>query len=248
MRQKNQNPVIIVQARMQSTRLPKKVLMRVLDTPLLNFLIERLRRVRNAKNMLVATTKETDDEAIVQFCDKSGVQCYRGDENDVLDRYLQAAKAVDADPIIRITADCPLIDPEVVEQVIQVYLNHEFDYVSNTLIRTYPRGMDTEVFSRKSLEVSAFHAKEQSEKEHVTLYLYRHPERFKLENVACQKNLSKYRLTVDTKEDFKLIKSVIEGLYPKKPQLTLEDIIRFLDNHPELIQINRHIVQKQIEK
>lgn len=240
--------VIIIQARMESTRLPGKVLRNVLGKPLLSYLLERVLRVNNAELVVVATTEKEEDDKIFQFCRENGVSVFRGDEEDVLERYLQTAKFYQADTIVRITADCPLIDPCVIENVIQYYLENEFDYVGNTLSLTFPRGMDTEVFSREALETAALQAKEKSEREHVTLFMYKHPEMFKLANVPYKINKSEYRLTVDTEEDFQLIKLILQKLYPINPEFSLEDIIKMLDANPELPQMNTNVVQKSIEE
>lgn len=244
----NPHVVIIIQARMESTRLPGKVMMRVLGRPLLSYLIERVRRVNNANEVVVATTEKEVDDVIEQYCQEKGVAVFRGNEENLLDRYSQAARIFEADPVVRITADCPLIDPEVIEKVIQFYLDHDYDYVGNTLTLTFPRGMDTEVFSRKTLEMAAQQAKKDNEREHVTLYIYKNPKQFKLANVPYEIDKSQYRLTVDTNEDFKLIKEIIEKLYPINPKFSLEDIITMLDENPELSKINSDVVQKSIEE
>jgi len=240
--------VIIIQARMQSIRLPGKVMLKVLDRPLLSYLVERLEKVHNAQDIVIATTLDPEDNAIVEFSKTEGISAYCGSTEDVLKRYLLAAQEHSADVVVRITGDCPLIDPQVVEKVIQYFLDHNFDYVGNTLTLTYPRGMDTEVFSMKALEDAAQHAKEKSEREHVTLFMYRHPERFRLANVPYSKNVSKYRLTLDTEEDYTLIKRILEALYPKKPNFTLGDMLHYLEENPKLSDINAHVKQKPILK
>ncbi|NGX43031.1 MAG: 3-deoxy-manno-octulosonate cytidylyltransferase [Chlamydiae bacterium] len=240
--------VIIIQARMQSIRLPGKVMLKALDRPLLSYLVERLKKVHNAQDIVIATTLDPEDKAILEFAKTEGVSAYCGSTEDVLKRYLLAAQEHSTDVVVRITGDCPLIDPQVVEKVIQYFLDHDFDYVGNTLTLTYPRGMDTEVFSIKTLEDAVQNAKEKSEREHVTLFMYRHPERFRLANVSYSKNVSKYRLTLDTEEDYTLIKSILEALYPKKPNFTLEDMLRYLEENPKLSDINAHVKQKPILK
>lgn len=240
--------VIIIQARMLATRLPGKVLKEVDGKPLLAYLLERLRRVRNADGLLVATSQNPEDQKIVAFCDKEGVPVFRGSEEDVLSRYLGAARNCGAATVVRITADCPLIDPAVVERVIAYYRDHEVDYAGNTLTLTYPRGMDTEVFSLRALEEAAQRAHLPSEREHVTLFMYTHPELFRLANVPYFNDMSKYRLTVDTQEDFNLVKSVLQELYPRNPNFTLEDILRYLEKNPEIARINAHVRQKPIEE
>ncbi len=239
---------IIIQARMTSTRLPGKILKMVLDKPLLEYQIERLKRVNRADQIIIATTINETDNPIVDLCNKMEVPFYRGSEQDVLARYYYAAREKQADVIVRVTSDCPLIDPQVIDKVIGFYLNHksDCDYVANVLERTYPRGMDTEVFSFQGLEEAFREAVDPPEREHVTPFFYRHPERYRLSNVAYHENQSQHRWTVDTIEDFLLIKNIIEELYPSNPTFTFEDVLRVLDRNPEWISINAGIEQKEI--
>ncbi|NLX01599.1 MAG: NTP transferase domain-containing protein, partial [Syntrophomonadaceae bacterium] len=165
--------VIIDQARMTSTRLPGKVMKEVLGKPLLEYQIERLKRTNEADELVIATTTNNTDQPIVEICKRLGVAYYRGSEEDVLSRYYEAATKFGADVVVRVTSDCPLIDPTVVDKVIKHYKDNwdKYDYVSNTLTRTYPRGMDTEVFSYKVLQEVYYNAQEQPEREHVTPYI-----------------------------------------------------------------------------
>lgn len=240
--------VIIVQARMTSTRLPGKVLKEVMGKPLLGYQLERLRRVNLADEIVVATTVNDTDLPIVELSKQLKVLCYRGSENDVLSRYFEAAKENRADAVVRVTSDCPLIDPKVIDDVIQFYIdNHtRYDYVANTLERTFPRGMDTEVFSFDSLQEAFYEATETSEREHVTLFIYRHSDRFRLGNIAYLTNESHHRWTVDTPQDFELIKNILEHLYHSKPEFSLQDVLTLLDKHPDWVNINRDINQKEI--
>lgn len=240
--------LIIVQARMTSTRLPGKVLKEVLGKPLLEYQIERLRRVRLADGIVIATTTNDTDAPIVNLCRRLDVPVFRGSEHDVLSRYYEAAKFHHADVILRVTSDCPLIDPQVIDKTIRFYLDHktEYDYVSNGLERTYPRGMDTEVFPFQVLEEAFVEAEHQAEREHVTPFIYRRPERYKLGNCRCQEDLSYHRWTVDTAEDFELIKKIIEALYPINNQFGLTDILDLLMKHPEWVAINAHVKQKEL--
>ena len=238
--------VIIVQARMTSTRLPGKVLKKILGKPLLEYQVERLWRVKHAGEIIIATTTNDTDRPIVDLCNRLSVPCFRGPEQDVLARYYGAAREHRAEAVVRITSDCPLIDPQVVDKVIQFYFDHrlEYDYVSNTLERTYPRGMDTEVFPVKVLNEAFAEATAQPDREHVTPYIYRHPRRYRLANVAYSEDLSHHRWTVDTSEDFELIKRIITALYPANPRFTLQDCQNWLKEHPEWEKINAHIEQK----
>jgi spore coat polysaccharide biosynthesis protein SpsF len=237
--------LIIVQARMNSERLPGKVLKEVLGRPLLSYIIERLKSVPQTQ-LIIATTTEAEDDAIAALCQKEGVEVFRGSQNDVLDRYYQAATKAKGSVIVRVTGDCPCIDPLVVEQVIQFYLKNNYDYVSNTLEWTFPRGMDVEVFSYDVLAEAHKNAKNPSEREHVTLYIYTHPEKYTLGNYARKENVSQYRLTVDTQEDYELIKRIIENLYPSNPKYTLGEMITLLELKPAWANLNAHIKQKKI--
>lgn len=218
---------IIVQARIGSSRLPGKVVKTVLGRPLLEYQLKRLKRTVLAEQVIVATTVEERDDPIIDVCSQTNTAVFRGSEDDVLRRYLEAAKEYHLDIIVRITADCPLIDPEVVDQGVAKFLQlwPEIDYVSNCHPRTFPRGMDTEIFSFAALEKTDQLAKKSAEREHVTLYMYDEPGRFRIENFSYSQDYSSIRLTVDTEEDFVLIKKIIESLYPKKSDFTLEDVL-----------------------
>lgn len=242
--------VIISQARMTSTRLPGKVLKQVLGKALLEYQIERLQRVTLADRLVIATTDQPEEEPIIALCQLLNVACFRGPVEDVLARYYGAAQEYHADIVVRITSDCPLIDPAVLDRVIHFYIDHapEYDYVTNTLVPelTYPRGMDTEVFSFQALHEAYLEAQDQAEREHVTIFMKRRPERYRLANVPYHQNYSRYRWTVDTPEDFRLIEKIITTLYPVKPQFSLEDCLELCDQHPEWIEINAHIQQKKV--
>jgi spore coat polysaccharide biosynthesis protein SpsF len=239
---------IIIQARMTSTRLPGKVLMPVMGKPLLEYQIERLQRVRRADNIIIATTKNDTDQPIVDLADRLGIKVFRGSEEDVLSRYFGAAKENDLDVVVRITSDCPLIDPAVVDEVIGAYLENaeNCSYVSNCLSRTYPRGMDTEVFPFSILEKAYLEVEEQPDREHVTSYIYEDRQKFRLLNVAFQRNESHQRWTVDTPEDLKLIEHILETLYPINPLFKLEDVLALMNAHPNWFEINSQIEQKRL--
>ncbi len=239
---------IFVQARMGSTRLPGKILQPVFGKPLLKYMVERLREVKNADEIVVLTTTEASDDIVEDFCQKEGVACFRGSENDVLERYYQAALQRRPDAIVRVTADCPLIDPEIVDAVIDAFKRESpaIDYISNSLKRTYPRGLDVEIFSFEALKKAYQLAIKPEEREHVTVYLYRHPELFKLKNMAHHPSLSQYRWTVDTQEDFTLIRLILEHLYPDNPAFRLQDVLSLLKKYPEWNLINAHIEQKKV--
>lgn len=239
---------IIVQARMGSTRLPGKTFREVLGHPLLGYLIDRLKRVKGSPPIIVATTTKAIDNVLVTFATGQEIFSFRGSEDNVLERFYLAAKARELDVIVRVTADCPLIDPAVIDLAIKTFVEEypKVDYVSNALNRTYPRGMDVEVFSFKALEKAYTQAEEASEREHVTPYIYRHPEFFVIKDFKAPKDHSAYRWTVDTPEDFELIEKLLSAVYPKTPQFTLEDLLKQMELHPDWIKINQHIEQKRV--
>jgi len=240
--------VATIEARMTSTRLPRKIIRPILGRPILELLIERLSRSELIDTIVVATTSNPTDDVVEELTRKLDVSCYRGSEEDVLDRVMRAAQAFKADLIVEITGDCPLVDPGVVDQLIGIYLSGGYDYVSNTLRETYPNGLDAQVFSLKTLEEVAVLTQDPVDHEHVSIYIYEHPERFSLFNL--ESNLpEKYhgaRLTVDTIEDFEVIRRIYEELYPVNPAFSLDDVITLLDRKPELLEINREIRQKEV--
>ncbi|USK69968.1 glycosyltransferase family protein [Peribacillus asahii] len=237
----------IIQARMGSTRLPGKVLKRVNGIPLLQYQIERMKKSNLINGLVIATTEQDLEEPILELCEKMNISAFRGSEKDVLDRYCGAAQKYNADVIVRMTSDCPIIDPNIIDQVIQYYLDHSYDYVSNTQIRTFPRGMDTEVFSRKLLEKAQMNAQKEYEREHVTPYFYMNPDKYSIgQFVNRGQDVSHYRLTVDTEEDLKLISILLKELYPKNQFFDLEMILDKLRKEPHLAEINKHIQQKKL--
>ncbi len=236
--------LIIVQARTTSTRLPGKVLLPLAGEPMLTRLLERLRRVQRADGIVIATTTNTTDDAIAELCAQQGVPCHRGSEHDVLSRYADAARLHGADVVVRITSDCPLIDPALIDQVIAAYQEGGSDCVSNMLPPTWPYGMAVEVFSAAALAQAHAEATQAAEREHVTPFIYGHPERYRLRNVASPVNLSQHRWTVDTPEDYELVRRLFEALHPVQPEFTQAHILAVLDAHPDWIAINQHIRQK----
>lgn len=236
--------VIIVQARMTSTRLPGKVLKTVLGKPLLEYQIERLRRIAAADEIVIATTTNEEDQPIVDLCNRLKVPYFRGLEEDVLARYHGAAKEYKADIIVRITSDCPVIDPAVCDEAITYFIKNKFDY-DYVRLEQYPRGLDTEVFSFEVLDECYKEAIDKPDREHVTPFIYRHPERYRLKYIYCDKDYRHYRWTVDTKEDFELIKRIIENLYPIKPKFDLTDILDVMKKNLDWYDINAGVRQKQ---
>lgn len=234
----------IIQARMTSTRLPGKVLMKVMGRPLLSYQLERLRRVKKIEKIIVATTNNKEDDPIVDLCKNEDVDFYRGSEHDVLDRYYQTATKFGVKHIMRITADCPLIDPAICADVIDVYFKSGADFVHTGL--TFAEGVDCEILSFRALERAWNEANLKSEREHITLYLHNHPELFKKITLTNETDDSRYRFTVDEPEDFLVVKAVLEKLYKKNAQLfTTDEIKKFMDTHQEIFRLNLNIVRNQ---
>lgn len=233
---------------MRSERLPNKVLLPILGRPNLALMVERLRRVPALDAIFLATADHVSCDPIETLARELGVGCFRGSEDDVLDRVLKASRAARADLIVETTGDCPLIDPPTVEKVIQAFLAHDVDYCSNILERTYPRGLDVQVFPLRVLEEVARRTTDPADREHVSLYIYEKPGRFKLLNVESGygPEVAELRLTVDTPEDFTLVRTIYEELYPARPDFTLPDILALLARRPELADVNRHVTQKHV--
>jgi len=239
--------LIIVQARMTSTRLPGKVMEIVCDKPILEHLINRLKTIRSADQIVIATTVNETDNQIVSLCKKLDTLYYRGSEEDVLGRYYEAAVEYGGDVIIRITSDCPVIDPDVVSYLIDFYMRNlkKYDYVTNTLKRTYPRGMDAEIVSFKALKEAHFNAYDPSDREHVTPFIRNRPTQYRLHNIKYSSDLSRYRLTVDTSEDMELIRRIFESLYVENPEFKMKDILTVLEVNSEWPSVNSHVEENK---
>jgi spore coat polysaccharide biosynthesis protein SpsF len=231
----------IIQARMCSTRFPEKVLKTVVGKPLLAHIVERLKNSKYLEQIVVATTINERDKSIIEFCKKNNICFFVGSEADVLDRYYQTAKKFKIDVIVRITSDDPLIDPIIVDEVIHQYMKNKdkLDFVSNNLKRTFPLGLDLEVFSFKTLENACLEAKTAFEREHVTPYIRNNPQKFHIANVENEIDLSNLRWTVDYEEDYEFVKAVYENLYEKKGVFLMNDILRLLVEKPEIAEINK---------
>ena len=234
--------VAIIQARMGSTRLPGKVLLEIMGKPLLAHIVDRISESKLVNSSIIlATTTNPADHVLVDFANENHLECFVGSEEDVLDRFYQAAKRSGADIIVRITADDPFKDPKIMDEIIQIMLDGDFDYVSNTIKPTYPEGLDIEVFSFDSLEKAWKYGKKPSEREHVTPYIWNHPEIFKLHNVEHGIDLSSMRWTLDTNDDFEFTKIIYENLYAQGKIFRMNDILNLLTNKPDIQKINAGI-------
>lgn len=240
----------IIQARMTSTRLPGKVLMDISGKPMLWHIVERLKYSKKIGEVILAIPDTKQNDFLEKFAEDNDLKYFRGSEEDVLSRYYEAAKKFRTDVIVRITSDCPLVDPEIVDMIIEKHLNSDADYTSNTIKRTFPRGLDTEVFDFNILEKTRKNAKENYQREHVTPYIYENPNEFKLQSVEVKGKFEKpnLRLTVDTKEDLILIRRVYEYLYKPKDIFYIGDIINLFNKYPQLSLINKNIKQKKLKE
>lgn len=229
--------IAIIQARMGSTRLPNKVLLPLGDCTVLEQVVRRVKKSKRIDEVIVATTTSVQDDEIVALCSEKEIICYRGSENDVLDRYYQCAKIFEPENVIRITADCPLMDAEVIDSVIQKHLENNNDYTSNTLVPTFPDGEDVEIMKFSILEDAWKNAVLASQREHVTQYII-HNEKYKKGNVAFSSNLEKMRWTLDTEADYKFISQIYDALYAQKPMFGVAEVLELLEQRPELMEIN----------
>lgn len=235
--------VAIIQARMGSTRLPGKVLMDIAGKPMLWHVIERVKRCKKIDSIVVATTSREEDKAVVELTKECGVETFAGSEEDVLDRYYQAAKKFDADPVVRITADCPVIDPQIVDEVINKYTEGGYDVCG--LSGKFPDGLDVSIFSFNALEDTWRNAKLPSEKEHVGPYMGKHPEKFKLGEYVKFDNLGHYRWSVDEERDLRFIQEIFSRLYKPGDIFLTGDILNLLEREPDLLKINAGIIRNE---
>ena len=239
------NIVAIIQARMKSTRLPGKVLADICGKPMLHYVIARAKRAKMANLVVVATSADPADDLIEEFCAANAVPCFRGSENDVLERYYRAAMQFDANIIVRLTADCPLIDPLVIDQVTQRILESNSDYVSNVLQLTFPDGLDTEVLTFDALARAWHEATLPSEREHVTSYIINRPNLFRLGCIKNNVDLSQLRWTVDKPEDLELIRKIYRSLGCNDTIFSTGDVLSLLRKYPHLGEINAGLLRNE---
>lgn len=239
--------IAIIQARMSSTRLPGKVLKIAVGRPLLERMVERVRQARQVDEVWVATTTDATDDELYSFCSERQIPVYRGNLQDVLDRYYQLAKREGADVIVRLTGDCPLIDPVLIDEVVTAFLREKVDFACNRLpppfSRTYPIGLDIEVCSFSALETAWKNAAEKHEREHVLPYLYEVPGRFKVFQLNYSEDLGALRWTVDTPEDLSFVRAVYNAFDGRNDFSWLE-ILTLVKEKPELQEINQQVKHK----
>jgi spore coat polysaccharide biosynthesis protein SpsF len=231
---------------MTSTRLPGKVLLEANGKPMLEHLVNRLKQVKSIQKIVLATTINQTDDCLVEFAKRQSISCFRGSEEDVMLRVICAAESVNADIIVEITGDCPIIDPNIVEQTIQIFLNNMCDFTSNSLVRSYPDGMDTQVLKLETLKKSAEMTNDPVDHEHVTLHICNHPELFFHVNVIAPPDLHwpELGLTLDEKKDYELLRLIIEYFGDGNPFFTCGEVIKLLRNKPDWVAINKDIKRK----
>lgn len=242
-----QKRVATVEARMSSIRLPGKVMKEIIGKPMLELMVERLTRIKQIDDIIIATTTNEDDQVIVDLAQRLGVRWFRGSEEDVLDRVLKAAQNNNADVIVETTGDCPLIDPVEADKVISKFLAGKYDYVSNCYPhRSYPLGMETQVFPVKILEEASQITDHPADRENVSLYIYSHPEKYNCEVIRAPLEWTEpnLRLCVDTIEDFELVSLIFKEFYYRKRDFLLGDILQFLNKNPQYKAINAHVQQR----
>lgn len=238
--------VAIIQARMRSTRLPGKVLKDLMGKPMLAHVIERATAIPGVSKVVVATSSDPDDGPIVDLAKELGIGAFTGSHDDVLDRYYQAARTFGADVIMRLTADCPMLDPSVCGSVLARYACGDVDYVSNVHPASFPDGLDTEVFSFTAVEQAWREATLRSEREHVTPYIWNHPTKFRLGNVANGVDLSQHRWTVDEPRDLDLVRLVYSRLHRDgRPPFGMADVLALLSSEDSILSINAGIARNE---
>lgn len=238
--------VAIVQARMSSERLPGKVLKPLAGIPVLAHVIGRLRNAKRIDEVMIATSDGGDDDAVADFAAAQDCAVYRGSLTDVLSRFVGAAHAAKADVIVRVTADCPLICPEVIDAMLGIYGSNKQGkpcVVTNARVRTFPRGLDAEVFAREVLDIAAKNAREDYQREHVTPYLYAHPELFEIVDHVQSRDASTLRWTLDTADDYRMLRAFFDVIADPL-HVGVNELLALWDAHPEFHEMNAHVVQK----
>lgn len=234
-----------IQARTSSTRFPGKVLRPISGKAMLELEIERIRACQTIDRVIIVTSVSPEDQQIVELCKRIGVDVFCGSMENVLDRFYQAAIKFKPDHIVRLTGDCPLIDAQVVDDMVRLYLEKKCDYGTNCMPPTYPDGLDAEIFSFKVLQEAWKEASLPSHLEHISLFFEEQPQRFKIENLACDRDLSALRWTVDEPEDFEFVRAVFENFYRKKPLFSMDDVLSLMEKKPELALLNKRFTRNE---
>jgi spore coat polysaccharide biosynthesis protein SpsF len=246
----NPNLYIIIQARMTSSRLPGKILLPLGEKPILQVMIERLTRLKHPHKIIIATTNDDSEGPIIDFCKKHQIDCFKGHPNDVLKRFYDTAKSHQLQPndlVIRLTSDCPFIDPQIIDNMLLFYKNNSYDYVSNAINKTYPLGLSAEIFSFKMLCEAHQEAKKPFEREHVTPFMYHtNPKNYKIGSFEDTQNNAHYRLTIDEKDDYLCLQALSNALNHRL-DFTYEELIHTLNKNPHIAKLNASVNQKGIE-
>ena len=245
----NRKIVATIEARMKSTRLPQKVLLDIGGKPALEYMIDRVKRSKLVDTIVVATTINDSDLPIIDLCNKIGCKYFRGSEEDVLRRVLDAARSVSADIIVELTGDCPFVDPEIIDEVVELYFSGDYDYASNIVERSFPDGFDTQVFSVRNLERVSEMTDDPIDRVHVSCYFYNNPHKFRLANLTAPEELTwpDLRLTIDEEADYQLLKLIAEKLERHNGMFSTRDVLSLLKREPDLIEINKHVKAKELQ-
>jgi len=238
----------IIQARVGSTRFPGKVFADLSGKPFIWHIINRLKFSGKIDEIILATTLNPLDDELENWANFEGVKCFRGSENNVLERFYFASKKFEVDIIVRITADDPFKDPLIIDTVINILLNNNLDFACNNYPPSFPEGLDTEVFTFKSLEKAYSESDDDFEKEHVTQYFYRHPEFFIQNNYSNNENLSHFRWTVDTIEDYNFVKVIYSNLYESGKIFLMNDILEYINKNPVVLSLNSEVERSTMYK
>ncbi|WP_418637366.1 cytidylyltransferase domain-containing protein [Winogradskyella sp.] len=240
--------VAIIQARLGSTRLPKKIFFDLSGKELLFHVVDRLRPSKYINEIVIATTNSFEDNQVENWAKINGVNCFRGSEENVLERYFYASKKFEADIVVRVTADDPFKDYRIIDEAIHILITNDYDFVCNNNPVSFPEGLDVEVLSMKALTKSFLESKFDFEKEHVTQYIHRNRDKFNIFNIKNDKNLSNLRWTIDTKEDYLFAKEVYENLFKQERFFFPEDIYKLLEEKPHLVEINGAVKKSDLYK
>lgn len=240
--------VAIIQARTGSTRLPNKIFLKLTDSSLLSHVVNRLRPSKEIDKIVVATTISSQDNSVEEWCIQNHIDYYRGSENNVLERYYHAAKKFNAEIIIRVTADDPFKDFRLIDKAIKILKENKYDFVCNNNPVSFPEGLDVEALTMDSLSKSFLNSTSNFEKEHVTQYIHRNKNKFRIFNIKNDKDLSSYRWTIDTEEDYLFAKEIYNNLFRSNKIFLPEDIYQLLENKPLLLKINSRVKKSDLYK
>ena len=235
---------VIIEARTGSSRLRNKVIAEIEGKPMIFYVIDRVKQIKSVEQIILATTQEKNDKILIEIAKQNSIGIFAGDSMDVLNRDYQCALQNNADPIIRITGDCPLIDPDIVEEMLEFYLKNNYDYISNRINPKYPDGLDVEIYSFKTLQMVEQNAKLSSERSLVTTYITKNPKIFKIFSYENQEDLSGHRWTVDEQNDLEFVRKIYSIMKPKT-NFSMNEIIEILVKNPELLKINSGIMRNE---